>query len=812
MIKLSFPRASLLCLLFAENLLPQTTTGAESLSSPLAVTPDSLGTELQRTFISAPPEVAAQTRGSFIAYRRTFTLAAAPGSAKLHIFADARYLVWLNGQPVHRGPNRFDIRGPEYDTVDLTEALRAGSNTFAIVVMGNGGAVHAVDDGMGQGHSARMMKHAPGLTLRLDADGHTVLKTDETWKWSDQTRYRPAKVDWAKVTDVIDARREDGDWTLPDYDEGTWKPSVKINGDTWGPLSARRIPLLRDTPVEVKFSGQAALPVTLTVGQQLKFSMGRLVQAYTMLVLDADAGTELTLDYAGVTYTAKAGHQTYISTDSCAFAGGTITVKSGRAILLGLKLVERLYPFDRLGSFKSNDPLLNRLWDVCARGLEILSEDSYVDCADRERAEWMDCDPPAFDITRTAFASPGIGAREKPRYADARLLGEMLRRTALSQQKDGWVKAHTTSDRFDIHAKMEDRSCDWVQGARRYYESTGDDTLIREIWPVIVGQLDYFLARRTPRGLVLAREWVVWGNPVGYVTCEGAGLNAFVYKALVDAALLGKAIGETRQAVRLDKEAAALATAFNTVLWDEAAGTYYSGYYSAADNATAEGRARKMTLKVEKNLIEPTMFPALWALDQGIVPVGRRARVTASLLVHRTQAERVMTFYYLFKQMYAADTDAFDREILQTLRSRWQGMAESAWQTPWEEFRGGSKAHCYGMFPGYFLSAYVLGVRPEIPVSSKRLLIEPRLGDLTSAEGVVVTEHGPVSVSWKIENGTLRFRVEIPSGVIATLRVPKLGANDKLIFQRETFPVHENGRFLETQFDAGVHEGRVEPI
>ena len=107
---------------------------------------------------------------------------------------------------------------------------------------------------------------------------------------------------------------------------------------------------------------------------------------------------------------------------------------------------------------------------MCARSVQVMSEDSYVDCADRERTEWMDNDPPGFDITRTAFAGPGADGR--PVYADPRLLEEMLRRTALTQQPDGWVKAHTCSDRFDIHAYMEDRSCDWVQGARRYYEST----------------------------------------------------------------------------------------------------------------------------------------------------------------------------------------------------------------------------------------------------------------------------------------------------------------------------------------------------
>ena len=170
----------------------------------------------------------------------------------------------------------------------------------------------------------------------------------------------------------------------------------------------------------------------------------------------------------------------------------------------------------------------------------------------------------------------------------------MLRRTALTQQPDGWVKAHTCSDRFDIHAYMEDRACDWVQGARRYYESTHNAEPIREIWPVIVTQMNWFLNHRTPRGLVRAREWVVWGNPMGYQTCEGAGLNAFIYKALVDAAYLGGVIGESAQAARYAQAAQALAAAFNTVLWDETNGTYYSGFFAEGDKNTSTSEGRRM--------------------------------------------------------------------------------------------------------------------------------------------------------------------------------------------------------------------------
>jgi len=767
---------------------------AAPIKSPLAVTEDRLGSELQQTFISAPPNIAGKTENSFIAYRKTFSVGSAPKSAKLHVFADVRYVLWLNGQPVHRGPSRFETRGPQYDSVEIGSALKAGPNTLAVVVMGNAS-------------NARMMRHAPAITVRIDADGRPVVKTDETWKWNDQTRYQPATVNWAQVIDRIDSRVEDGDWTQPGYDDHKWKSAVKTSGDAWGPLVARRIPLLRDTPVEAKFADGATFPVTLAAGQKLKFTTDRLVQAYTMISLEADQGTELALDYAGIAYAAKPGRQIYISSDTCAFDDGTITVKSGKLKILGLKLVERLYPFDRLGSFKSNDPLLNRLWDVCARSSQILSEDAYVDCADRERAEWMDCDPPAFDVTRTAMSAPGPDG--KPVFADARLLGEMLRRTALTQQKEGWVKAHTASDRFDIHAHMEDRSCDWVQGARRYFDSTGDPALIREIWPVVVRQLDYFLDRRTPRGLVLAREWVVWGNPVGYVTCEGAGLNAFVCKALADAAYLGKAIGETTDAARFSKEATALATAFNKVLWNEQLGSYYSGYYSEADRAKADDHAKEMKLKVENNLIEPTMFPALWALDQELVPADRRARVTDYLLKNRSQAKRIMMFYYLNKQMYAADNDAFDREVLATIRTKWKAQAESAWGTTWEEFDGASKAHVYGIFPGYFLSAYVLGVRPDGPAANKRLVIDPRLADLTTVEGTVMTEFGPVPVVWKRADDHLDFEFQVPVGVTASLHLPSLAGKATLVLDEMKVAPAADGAKFKVEVKPGMHRGKL---
>jgi len=771
---------------------------------------DSDGAALSASLIWTGQPDADQIKGACVAFRKHFQLADAAKPVTLEIFADTRYMLWVNGQYVQRGPARFEPVAPEYDSMDVTTNVHDGDNVIVVLVASR------ISNG-----KTRM--HAPGLTAQLTQSGQVICHTDATWKWSDQTRYRQVTSDWANLYDMVDARVEDGDWTLPDYDDGKWAAAQPAQ-NSWGALTARRIPLLGETVVGPEWEDKTNWPVTLNGGEEIGFKFPHLVLAYTQIEVDADAGSELQLVYlpessmgrnasAKSRFICRAGKQTFITTDTHSIYEGRIRVKSGRVTLQSVKFVERLYPFEQVGTFDSSDPLLNRLWKTCVRGLEITSEDAYVDCTDRERVEWMDCDPPAFDVTRVAMAGPAADGKEID--SDPRLLEEMLRRTAYTLQPGGWVKAHTSSDRFDIHAKMEDRACDWVEGARRYYESSGKTEVIREIWPAIVTQMNYFLDRRTPRGLVLAREWVAWGDPVGYQTCEGTALNAFIYRALADAAFLGNVIGEKQQAKQFDCAAKELAAAINKVLWDKEAGTYYAGYYDLAAAKKARDY-RPLKLKVENNLIEPTRHAALFTLDQGVVPENRRASVTKYLMANPPTENDIMQYYYFFKRQYAADDPAQDLAVLDKQRTEWKDMAYSPYEAAFEGLHSwGSQAHCYGMFPAYFLSSYVLGVRLDGPVQNKSLLIEPRLADLTEASGTVETEFGPVTVSWKQEGSQWNYTIDgskLTAGTTIHLRLPvgtgKFSAElDGGALKTGAHKVKHRGRWLDALLTSGEHKG-----
>ena len=307
----------------------------------------SLGKTLQNGFIwtSAEPPQKAQ----YIAFRKRLPLDKKPSEAILHLFADSRYVLWINGKLVERGPCRFDPKGPQYDTLDVAEYLDKGDNVLAVLVHHyHGGAKSPSDPDI----NGRTMLHRPGLTACLECtspDGKTGrITTDAGWRFRADTRFLPVvdphwSQNWGSFPDVVDARRWDGDWTTVDYDDSQWTAAVAIPGKSWGPLVSRLehgIPLLKEIPVtDLRVLGPKPdtgtlladrLPITLKKGEELFIDPGRFVLAHVDMEFDADEGSRFTLNYpqqyystgnrpAGSLsrsrYTARLGKQRYTSID-----------------------------------------------------------------------------------------------------------------------------------------------------------------------------------------------------------------------------------------------------------------------------------------------------------------------------------------------------------------------------------------------------------------------------------------------------------------------------------------------------------------
>jgi len=738
----------------------------------------------------------------YVAFRKTFDLNEAPANAaKLRIFADSRYLLWINGQYVLRGPCRFNPKRAEFDVVDIRTFLKKGKNVMVVLAHNYGNAVN--------GH---IMKHSPGLTADLKISGKEIIRTDSTWRYNDQTRYRDSPESWNTVPDVIDARIDAGDWISADYNDSKWLFANSIDGGNWGEMFPREIPLAKETELKnlrvlpSRKLLSSALPIELTSGQAILVDFGQMSMAYTSMDLDGEAGSRITMQYAlrykngkpaemygdGNHYTARAGLQNFITTDQWGSHYMLVKCDSGHVKLLGIRITDRRYPFNRIGSFNCSDSILTHLWKMAQNTIEVTSDDGYGSDA-RERNEWIqDSGKASFSTTRVGSA--GQDNDGKPVYSDPRLLKNMLRHAAQSQLPNGQLLATFPTDRGpeDCHYIIDDYSCQWFEALKTYYEATGDKKFVREMWPALMAQINWFLNHRTQRGLLLAREYTSFDNPLAYITCEGATINAFFYSALKASEYLAGVLGESQKMGKFKKSAADLMIVFNREFWNEQESVYNSAFYKGTVYA-------------------PTSHAQLIALHYGLVPGNRLASVQKwflnnyknpgikhscanpdfeQMVNQKDGIEMPVTYFWVFSQLYRMDSDKLDREAIQEIRRRWTPMVvfQQDAGTLCESFtdekgEGASEScHNYGSVPAFFLSSYFLGVRTDGPVWKKQIVIEPRLGDLTNASGVVVTQSGPVTVSWKRsdQGNPLEYTVNIPSGIHATLHLPKLSEKPNL--------------------------------
>src|SRR5690242_5971953 len=172
-----------------------------------------------RAFWIVPPTVPGD---SFVVFhaRRTFTLSSVPRRFVIHVSADNRYRLYVNGTAVSSGPQRSDVAHWRYETVDVAPQLRAGRNVFAAVVW-NWGAARPVAQ-----HS-----HRTGFLVQGESATESALvNTGPGWKLLLDTAYRPIVITNATVAGyyagppgetVQDAFYPWG-WETIDYDDAAW--------------------------------------------------------------------------------------------------------------------------------------------------------------------------------------------------------------------------------------------------------------------------------------------------------------------------------------------------------------------------------------------------------------------------------------------------------------------------------------------------------------------------------------------------------------------------------------------------------------
>jgi alpha-L-rhamnosidase len=752
-----------------------------------------------------PPK---ETWNRFCYLRRTLQLDSIPASVPARVTADSRFVLFVNGVEVARGPSRSIPERLAWTEIDLAPYLRAGRNAIAALVR-----FYGVPGPWWRPAAASFLLGFGSFAFESPAIGVT---SDATWKGR-AAPYRQDVVRGAALpvppTEILDGAAIPTGWNEAEFDDCEWQPAVELLAGTFS-YNRTRIPVepftspehdeiapLTAVPIALKEltrRGVAALdsddprgayPTTDLSADGpdtiVNFDAGMITLATPWAVVRGPAGSTVDV-YCGEDVRADGSAETqprqfamrYIlrgteaerveSYESVGFRYLSIVARGG-AQIESAGAIERRYPRGDDAYFECDDPALNKIWRVGARTLELCSTDAFIDCPGREQRAWLG---DSYIHALLMYTT----------NTDWRLVRRHLRVCAHSRRGDGLLAMAAACDFSISSTTIPDYSLHWIRALARYFEYSGDSATVRELMPTAAGVIAAFERYRAPDGLIRGMPGWIFIDWAMTERSEVTGaLDALYASALDDFASLAKTVmSDSRAAADSRARADRTRRAFE-LLWDEARGAYVD----AADRNGPRRRVSQQTnaIAIVSGCAPRERWPRMlvYILDESRVVVTPTIadNISAYLRQRMDPAEHmkfdvehdVVAAQPFFSHiLHDAIVRAGRRDLIPARCMKWWPQIErgdTAFEEYWDACIGtGSRCHAWSATPTYDLTTWVLGVKPAAAGYS-RAEIAPRFGWLKHLEGRVPTPHGLIEVKLDREDGG---EIEIPDGVTALVR------------------------------------------
>lgn len=326
-------------------------------------------------------------------FRKSFELEFKPIQAKMYITADDYFVLYVNGRYVLEGPTTgYPFAYPYYE-FELGPYLVKGKNVFAVHTYYRGLVNRVTVSG----------DNRSGLILFVsikDEDGEEVIiKSDESWKCFPLEAYLPSTTIGYKTQflENIDMRKYPLGWSDVDYDDSYWtKPSIRENDYNFVKLGVKPISI---TPIFPIFQR------TLDNGIRF-YDFGRETVGYTRIKTRGEEGQKIIV-YHGEELD-EDGSVLWKMRANCEYREEVIL--SGKEEIipffeyrafryieiegapdnLEVWVEERHYPFEYSKYyFQSTEEDLNKIWQICVNGVRLCSQEGFLDCPSREKAQYL---------------------------------------------------------------------------------------------------------------------------------------------------------------------------------------------------------------------------------------------------------------------------------------------------------------------------------------------------------------------------------------------------------------------------------------
>lgn len=663
----------------------------------------------------------------WMCFRKSVELSEAPEALTACISADSKYWLYINGETVvfeggvKRGPTDNDSY---YDTVDVAPYLKAGKNTICALVWywGTDKNYSYTDSGRG------------GFLFEAGS-----IISDSSWRVCRNTAYlnKSSKANFRlpEFNIYYDARSELGDWLSEAFDDSLWENATECGkggtGD-WGRLYPRGIPLLRDFGLKDYENSAEYEGVTFKTKRTVTLNIPYNAQCTPYLKFEAKAGKKIRIltenTWIGAVsdvYITKDGEQEFEALGW--FNGQRISyVIPAGVTVLALKYRETGYDTAFSGVFECENEELNTLWQKSLRTLYVTMRDNFMDCPDRERAQWWG------DVTsEMAMSMYALDSKSYLLYQKgvASMLGHIDPETDVLQ-----TVVPIGNELYELPVQQLAGIC----GFWTYYLYTGDVEFLNTVYDACVNYINLWTIgeNRLAEHREGSWDWMDWGKHADTTAVE----NAWYYYALSSIAEMSQVLGKSCEDIKA--KMSEIRTGYES-LWTE-----YG--YRSDDVKKPDDRANAL------------------AVISGLADSDKYS-VIADVLTDTENSSPYMEYYVLEA---LCRMDRYDLARSRMLR-RYDGMIKADDTTLWEKWSRyiGTRNHAWSGGPLVIMSKYFAGIRP-LEAGYSEFVIKPQFTENDTVKCTVPSVKGYIKVTEVKADSSFTLDAQLPADTTARIYLP----------------------------------------
>lgn len=748
------------------------------------------GGELKKPEVRAAWETVDSLAWRSILLRKAFHAPKKITEAVVYVTGLGHYELSINGQKVGDGeftPLWSDYhKRVYYNAFDVTEQLNKGENALG-VLLGNG--FYNIADRsryrklqIGFGPETMLLR----LRIRYADGEEQIIGSDATWKYD----LSPITFNTIYGGEDYDARLEQAGWDEAGFDDSAWHPVV-VQEAPKGALRPQQAPPVKimayhDVQSVHKLTAEEVAEATIKTKRTvdataLLLDMGQNLAGFPEITVSGQRGAKITMVVAEAKTASNATEQrqtgrqhyyTYILKGEksetwhprFSYYGFRYILLEG-AVLQGMENPDNLPVVEQIRScfvhssaedvatFESDSEVFNAAHRLIHNAVRSNMQAVWTDCPHREKLGWLE---------QVHLNGPGLLYN----YNLTTYLPKVLGDIADAQREDGMIP--TTAPNYvifegpgmDAFADSPEWSITSIMAPFQYYETYGDDRLIRAYYPVMRRWVDYLTSRAEGDLIDFGLgDWYDYGDfRAGFSRNTPVGLvaSAHYYMAARHLAQAAALVGEKADQTRYNALAEQIYAAFNARYFDPATCQYGTG--SQCSNA--------LPLFLE------------------MVPKEHRAAVLENLVADiKAHGTRLTTGdvgnRYLFQTLARNGLN----ELMCEMHNHWEvpgygfqlQYGATTLTEQWDPRQGSSWNHFMMGQLDEWLFRSLLGIQPdEHGEGYRKLTIAPApVGDLRWAKGSVQSLYGEVAVSWERDEEQLfTLHVTIPANCHASIWLP----------------------------------------